>query len=104
MKPRQFIEDLELKGRRVLVRVDFNVPLDEQQQITDDRRNDADYLLVTYKRSWPSFRLQLFQDFSKVQDNISDNLVQWLQQPNSAGELIPVTDPLPASCTCFKSS
>ena len=69
------------------------------EQITDDRRNDADYLLVTYKRSWPSFRLQLFQDFSKVQDNISDNLVQWLQQPNSAGELIPVTDPLPAPDT-----
>ena len=29
MKARQFIEDLDLKGRRVLIRVDFNVPLDE---------------------------------------------------------------------------
>jgi hypothetical protein len=69
------------------------------EQITDDRRNDADYLLVTYKRSWPTFRLQLFQDLSKVHDNISDNLVQWLQQPNSSGELIPVTDSLPAPDT-----
>jgi phosphoglycerate kinase len=28
----------QLKGKRVLVRVDFNVPLDEQRQITDDIR------------------------------------------------------------------
>ncbi len=33
-----FIEDLNLKGKRVLVRVDFNVPLDENQKITDDIR------------------------------------------------------------------
>lgn len=32
------IDDIELKGKRVLVRVDFNVPLDENQNITDDKR------------------------------------------------------------------
>ena len=32
------IDDLDLKGKRVLVRVDFNVPLDENQKITDDIR------------------------------------------------------------------
>ncbi len=32
------IDNVELKGKRVLVRVDFNVPLDENQNITDDRR------------------------------------------------------------------
>lgn len=32
------IDNLQLKGKRVLVRVDFNVPLDEHQQITDDNR------------------------------------------------------------------
>ncbi len=32
------IDNLDLKDKRVLVRVDFNVPLDENQKITDDRR------------------------------------------------------------------
>lgn len=32
------IEDIELKGKKVLVRVDFNVPLDENLEITDDIR------------------------------------------------------------------
>ncbi|HTP80956.1 MAG TPA: phosphoglycerate kinase [Bacteroidota bacterium] len=32
------IDDLALKGKRVLVRVDFNVPMDEHQNITDDTR------------------------------------------------------------------
>lgn len=32
------IDNLDLKGKRVLVRVDFNVPLDENQKITDDIR------------------------------------------------------------------
>jgi len=32
------IRDLDIKGKRLLIRVDFNVPLDEQQNITDDIR------------------------------------------------------------------
>ncbi|MBI1870096.1 MAG: phosphoglycerate kinase [Chlamydiae bacterium] len=33
-----FIEDLDLKEKRVLIRVDFNVPLDKALSITDDTR------------------------------------------------------------------
>jgi phosphoglycerate kinase len=32
------LEDLDVAGKRVLVRVDFNVPLDEDRRITDDAR------------------------------------------------------------------
>ncbi len=32
------IEDLELNGKRVLIRVDFNVPLNENLEVTDDKR------------------------------------------------------------------
>ena len=32
------IKDIDILGKRVLFRVDFNVPLDEQQNITDDSR------------------------------------------------------------------
>ncbi|MEW5796849.1 MAG: phosphoglycerate kinase [Candidatus Zixiibacteriota bacterium] len=32
------VSDINFRGRKVLVRVDFNVPLDDKQNITDDRR------------------------------------------------------------------
>lgn len=32
------IADVDVKGKKVLMRVDFNVPLDDSQKITDDRR------------------------------------------------------------------
>ena len=35
------VDDLEAEGKRVLMRVDFNVPLDDEQRITDDFRIQA---------------------------------------------------------------
>ena len=32
------IKDIDIVGKRVLIRVDFNVPMDENQNISDDRR------------------------------------------------------------------
>ncbi|MEO0095336.1 MAG: phosphoglycerate kinase [candidate division WOR-3 bacterium] len=36
--PKLSVKDLPIKGKRVFLRVDFNVPLDENQNITDDTR------------------------------------------------------------------
>lgn len=45
---KQTIKDVDVKGKRVLCRVDFNVPLDKQRNITDDRRIVAALPTIKY--------------------------------------------------------
>ncbi len=44
----QYIDDLEFAGKRVFVRADLNVPLDEHQNITDDTRIQAVLPTLTF--------------------------------------------------------
>src|SRR6185503_18059881 len=54
---KQTIKDVSIKGKKVIVRVDFNVPLDEKLKITDDIRIQA---------ALPTIKYLLDQKASKV--------------------------------------
>ncbi|HHV47014.1 MAG TPA: phosphoglycerate kinase [Tissierellia bacterium] len=48
MLNKKTIKDLNVKGKRVLVRCDFNVPMDESLNITDDRRIRSSLPTINY--------------------------------------------------------
>lgn len=48
MLNKKTLKDLDVKGKNVLVRCDFNVPMDENRNITDDRRITSSLSTIEY--------------------------------------------------------
>ena len=48
MYNKKSIEDISVSGKRVLVRCDFNVPLNENLEITDETRSDGALPTIKY--------------------------------------------------------
>ncbi len=48
MLNKKTIKDIDIKGKKVLVRCDFNVPMDENGEITDDKRIESSLPTIKY--------------------------------------------------------
>jgi len=94
-----------LYAGRILHR-DLKLTVGQQRvyQIADQRHNLASYLLLAGDHTAGRYRLRLFQDLRKVKDTIRNDLLQWVQPPNSRGELRPLRDALPAQNTIVNTT
>ena len=74
------------------------------RQLSDKRKNLATYVLLNGDQNMSWGRLRFYQDLRKAEDTIRNDLIQWVQPPNSRGELRPVRDALPARNTVINTT
>lgn len=68
------VEDLDLKGKKVIMRVDFNVPLDDALNITDDRRIKSVIPTIKYILEQGSSKLILMSHLGRPKGEVIDSM------------------------------
>ena len=67
-----------------------------ERQLADERENVTNYALLAFDRDYPGKgRVQMYNNYRRVQDNIRDDVIEWVVRQGSRGDLVPYTDPLP---------
>ena len=87
-------------GMHLLADARLTVGRTDEELIDGDGANRTTYVLLSLDRDRADFgRLRLYQYLRKAEDDIADNLFQWVQLPDSRGSLVRIQDPLAARDT-----
>ncbi len=68
------VKDIDLKGKKVIVRVDFNVPLDEKLNITDDRRIREALPTIKYILDQKAKKVILMSHLGRPEGQVVENM------------------------------
>ena len=68
------VKDIDLKGKKVILRADFNVPLDDQLQITDDIRIQAALPTIKYILEQGPAKLILMSHLGRPKGQVVDKM------------------------------
>ncbi len=68
------VKDIDLKGKRIIVRVDFNVPVDERLRITDDRRIQEALPTIKYLLTQRASKVILMSHLGRPEGKIVDSM------------------------------
>lgn len=66
----------------------------QQWLISDDRANQTSYVVAGMDREFIWGRVRLYDQLKKAEDDIQDNLFQWVQEPGLPGGHVAIEDPL----------
>lgn len=68
------IKDINIKDKKVIIRVDYNVPLDKELKITDDRRIKESLPTITYALKEGARKVILMSHLGRPQDKVVEEL------------------------------